>query len=295
MLDTVLGGDSTVGAAFWDAVTALGLPRAGEFAVIATVAVRDHSAEDATPDIEALVAAHPGVEEAWFRLKPRAQLGVVSFRRNRGSALDDLAVKIAARLPVWIGLSSPFPAVAECVKACTQAQVAARACSATRPTIRYNRDVLSVLMASSPDAATTVVSATLGPVLALPPERRELLIETVRTWLRRGQSVSATAAEMHCHRNTVVYHRFSPLCRTDRTISRRQHVAGSGGVGGRGARGNRVDLTPALAPKRKDGLLCFSTVTSPQRGGYRVDRPIRRPQTQRACRSNNPDNEESPR
>ncbi len=146
-------------------------------------------------------------------MKPRAQLGVVSFRRNRGSALDDLAVKIAARLPVWIGLSSPFPAVAECVKACTQAQVAARACSATRPTIRYNRDVLSVLMASSPDAATTVVSATLGPVLALPPERRELLIETVRTWLRRGQSVSATAAEMHCHRNTVNYRlrRFAEL------------------------------------------------------------------------------------
>lgn len=213
MLDTVLGGDSTVGAAFWDAVTALGLPRAGEFAVIAAVAVQDHSAEDATPDIEALVAAHPGVEEAWFRLKPRAQLGVVSFRRNRGSALDDLAVKIAARLPVWIGLSSPFPAVAECGKACTQAQVAARACSATRPTIRYNRDVLSVLMASSPDAATTVVSATLGPVLALPPERRELLIETVRTWLQRGQSVSATAAEMHCHRNTVNYRlrRFAEL------------------------------------------------------------------------------------
>jgi hypothetical protein len=219
MLDTVLGGDSTVGAAFWDAVTALGLPRAGEFAIIAAVAAQERSTEDATPDIEALVAAHPGVEEAWFRLKPRAQLGVVSFRRNCGSALDDLAVKIAARLPVRIGLSGPFTAVTECAKARTQAQVAARASSTTRPTVRYNRDVLPVLMASSPDVAATVVSATLGAILTLPPERRESLIETVRTWLQRGQSVAATAAEMHCHRNTVNYRlrRFAEL--TGRSLS----------------------------------------------------------------------------
>jgi PucR C-terminal helix-turn-helix domain len=213
MLDIVLGGSSSAEGAFWDAVTALGIPRAGDFAVIAAVAPQEHSTEDATPDIDALVAAHPGVEEAWFRLKPRAQLGLVSLRRNRSSNLDGLAGKIAARLAVRIGLSSPFTMVAECAKARAQAQVAARASSATRPTIRYNRDVLSVLMASSPDAATTVVSATLGPVLTLPPERRDPLINTVRTWLQRGQSVAATATEMHCHRNTVNYRlrRFAEL------------------------------------------------------------------------------------
>jgi PucR C-terminal helix-turn-helix domain len=213
MLDTVLGGDSTAGAAFWDAVTALGLPHSGEFAVIAAVTASEHSTEGTTPDIEAIVAAHPGVEEAWFRLKPHAQLGVVSFRRQRSSALDDLAVKVAARLPVRIGLSGLFTMVTDCARARTQAQVAARAAAVGRPTIRYDRDVLSVLMASSPDAATTVVSATLGPVLELPPERREPLTNTVRTWLRHGQSVSATATEMHCHRNTVNYRlrRFAEL------------------------------------------------------------------------------------
>jgi hypothetical protein len=213
MLDTVLSQDSNAGAVFWDAVTALGLPRAGQFAVIAAITAEEYPAGDATPDIEALVAAHAGVEEAWFRLKPRAQLGVVSFRRNRHNTLDDLAARITARLPVRIGLSSPFTAVTECTKARAQAQVAARASSAVRPAIRYNRDVLPVLMASSPDAAATVISATLGPVLELPAERREPIIKTVRTWLQRDQSVSATAAEMHCHRNTVNYRlrRFSEL------------------------------------------------------------------------------------
>jgi hypothetical protein len=219
LLDTVLAEDSSAGAVFWDAVAALGLPPTGQFVVIATVTSEVHSDQDAAPDIEALVAAHASVEEAWFRLKQTTQLGVVSFRRNREAALTDLVARITERIPVRLGVSGPFTAITECTKARAQAQVAARASSATRPTIRYNQDVLPVLMASSPDAAATVVSATLGPVLELPAERREPLIETVRTWLQRGQSVAATAAEMHCHRNTVNYRlrRFSEL--TGRSLS----------------------------------------------------------------------------
>jgi PucR C-terminal helix-turn-helix domain len=213
MLDTVLAEDSSAGAAFWDSVTALGIPHTGQFAVIAAVTAHDHSASDATPDIEALVAADPVVEEAWFRLKPRTQLGVVSFRRTKPSAPDELARKITDRIPVRLGLSSPFTSVTESSRARAQAQVAATASSATRPAIRYDRDVLPVLMASSPDAAATLVAATLGPVLELPPERRVPLIQTVRSWLRHGQSVSATAADLHCHRNTVNYRlrRFAEL------------------------------------------------------------------------------------
>jgi hypothetical protein len=210
MLDTVLNEDSSAGAVFWDAVIALGLPQEGQFSVIVA---QEDSAADATPDIEALVAADPAVEEAWFRLKPHRQLGVVSFRRNRPSAPDDLAARVAANTPVRIGLSTPFTAVAGCARARTQAEVAARASTATRRVVRYNRDVLPVLMASSPDAAATLVSATLGPVLELPPERREPLIDTVRAWVQRGQSVSATAAALQCHRNTVNYRlrRFTEL------------------------------------------------------------------------------------
>jgi hypothetical protein len=213
LLDTVLTTDSSAGAGFWDAVTALGLPEAGQFCVVAAVAADRHPAADASPDIEALIAAHPAVEESWFRLKPHTQIGVVSFRRNRGSAPDELATKITGRIPVHIGLSAPFTAIAECAKARAQAQVAARASSATRPAVRYNRDVLPVLMASSPDAAATLLSTTLGPILELPPERREPLIDTVRAWVQRGQSVSATAAALHCHRNTVNYRlrRFAEL------------------------------------------------------------------------------------
>ena len=65
----------------------------------------------------------------------------------------------------------------------------------------------------SPDATAALVATTLGPVLELPPDRAEPLLTTVHIWLRLGQSVSATAAELHCHRNTVNYRlrRFTEL------------------------------------------------------------------------------------
>lgn len=114
---------------------------------------------------------------------------MVSLRRNRADALDGIASDICADIRVTIGLSSPFTDIADCSKARAQAQVAASACSTGRPTIRYDRDVMAVLLASSPDAAASVVTATLGPVLELPIERREPILTAVYTWLQRGQSV----------------------------------------------------------------------------------------------------------
>lgn len=212
LLDTVLFNESSIGAPFWDAVAALGLPRTGQFTIIAATSA-ELSAQQSPPDIETLISAHSAVYDSWFRLASHAQLGVVSLRPNRSDALDGIASNICADIAVTIGLSSPFTDIADCSKARAQAQVAASASSAGRPTIRYDRDVMAVLLASSPDAAASVVRATLGPVLELPIERREPILTTVYTWLQRGQSVSATADELHCHRNTINYRlrRFAEL------------------------------------------------------------------------------------
>lgn len=213
LLDTILFNESSIGAAFWDAVAALGLPRTGQMTLIAATSAEHTLIGESPPDIETLISARPAVQDAWFRLTSGSQLGVVSLRRNRADALDGIAGTICSDLPVLIGLSSPFTDVADCSKARAQAQVAMAASVTSRPTTRYNRDVLPVLLASSPDAAAAVVAATLGPVLSIPFDRAEPLLATVGTWLRLGQSVSATAEEMHCHRNTVNYRlrRFADL------------------------------------------------------------------------------------
>ncbi|OBH34477.1 hypothetical protein A5692_13015 [Mycobacterium sp. E342] len=212
LLDTVLFNESSIGAAFWDAVAALGLPRTGQLTIISATSA-EPSVEHSPPDIETLISAHPAVQDSWFRLTSHSQLGVVSLRRNRADALDTIAATICTDIPIMIGLSSPFTDVADCSKARAQAQVAMSASSNSRPITRYNRDVIAVLLASSPDAAASVVTTTLGPVLELPAERREPLLTTVDTWLQRGQSVSATADELHCHRNTINYRlrRFAEL------------------------------------------------------------------------------------
>ena len=160
-----------------------------------------------------MISAHPAVQGSWFRLASHSQLGIVALRPNRTEVLDGVAENICADVPILIGLSGPFTTIADCSKARAQAQVAMSACGDARPTARYNRDVLPVLLASSPDAAEAVVTATLGPILQLPSERARPLIETVHRWLRLGQSVSATAEAMHCHRNTVNYRlrRFAEL------------------------------------------------------------------------------------
>ncbi|OBG95197.1 hypothetical protein A5697_24965 [Mycobacterium sp. E3251] len=212
LLDTVLFNESSVGAAFWDAVAALGLPRTGQLTIISATSA-EPSVAHSPPDIETLISANPAVQDSWFRLTSHSQLGVVSLRRNRADALDTIAATICTDIPIMIGLSSPFTDVADCSKARAQAQVAMSASSNSRPSTRYNRDVIAVLLASSPDAAASVVTTTLGPVLELPAERREPLLTTVDTWLQRGQSVSATADELHCHRNTINYRlrRFAEL------------------------------------------------------------------------------------
>lgn len=212
LLDTVLFNESSIGAAFWDAVAALGLPRTGKLSVIAA-ATAAPVAEQSPPDIETLISAHPAVQGSWFRLASQSQVGIVALRPSRADALDSIAENACANVPILIGLSSPFTAIADCSKARAQAQVAMTASTNDRPTTRYNRDVLPVLLASSPDAAEAVVTATLGLVLQLPSERAQPLIATVQSWLRLGQSVAATAEKLHCHRNTVNYRlrRFAEL------------------------------------------------------------------------------------
>ena len=50
-----------------------------------------------------------------------------------------------------------------------------------------------------------MAEAVLGPVLALPAEDRDVVMQTARTWLAAGGSTSTAACELHIHRNTVRY------------------------------------------------------------------------------------------
>jgi len=222
-LDTLLTGDSTLGTIFWDAVALLGIPRDGTFVVLEAVAVnqpQDHAAAPGPPpNLEPLMVSAPLVDNAWLRTGPRSQIGLIRIKDTQTLNLDRALAPALIDPGLRVGISSPFGAVADAGRARAQAHVACSAADAKRRIIRYNRDLLPVLLASAPDAATTIIAETLGAVLELPKDRRHALLHTVHVWLEQDQSVSATATILHCHRNTVNHRlrRFQEL--TDRQLS----------------------------------------------------------------------------
>ncbi|HEY5334647.1 MAG TPA: helix-turn-helix domain-containing protein, partial [Mycobacteriales bacterium] len=60
------------------------------------------------------------------------------------------------------------------------------------------------LLLQSPELTAELVRRRLGPLLELPDAEGRLLLDTLDAWVRTAGSAARTAAEVHCHRNTVI-------------------------------------------------------------------------------------------
>ncbi|MFJ9688140.1 helix-turn-helix domain-containing protein [Streptomyces bacillaris] len=74
----------------------------------------------------------------------------------------------------------------------------------------------AVLVAGAPELSARLLADVFGPLLALAPAERALLVGTLDAWLQCGGSVGRAAARLRCHRNTV----FNRLRRLERLTSR---------------------------------------------------------------------------
>jgi hypothetical protein len=198
-LDAVLEGVPAAGAPFWDAAAHLGIPREGTFVVIE---FGPHG--DDPPDLEGPLRARSSVRDVWVRVGPTTQLGLILLTGPRAD-LDALLKPIATPLGPRVGASAPLQSIEEIGRCVAQARIAHSATTAESPYVRYDHQPLSVLLASAPTAAASLIAQTLSPILGLPDQRRDALLEAVSTWLACGQSVNATATALHVHRNTVNY------------------------------------------------------------------------------------------
>lgn len=61
----------------------------------------------------------------------------------------------------------------------------------------------AALVAAEPELAGRLRHVVLGPVLALAPEDRRVLLTTLGTWLTCRGSTTYAAQRLYCHRNTV--------------------------------------------------------------------------------------------
>jgi len=62
-----------------------------------------------------------------------------------------------------------------------------------------------VLLTGSPEVTALLVRETLGPLLSQPSHQAEVLVATLRALVAHNGSPTHAAADLYCHRNTVIY------------------------------------------------------------------------------------------
>jgi DNA-binding PucR family transcriptional regulator len=90
----------------------------------------------------------------------------------------------------------------------------------TTDIVRLEERLPAALLVSQPELSARLVTDVFGPLLALAPADRALLVRTLEAWLECGGSAGRAAGRLYCHRNTVL-NRLRRLERlTSRSLSR---------------------------------------------------------------------------
>ncbi|MET8713495.1 helix-turn-helix domain-containing protein [Streptomyces sp. NPDC004735] len=90
----------------------------------------------------------------------------------------------------------------------------------TTEIVRLEDRLPTALVVSQPELSARLVADVFGPLLALDPADRALLVRTLEAWLECGGSAGRAAGRLYCHRNTVL-NRLRRLERlTSRSLSR---------------------------------------------------------------------------
>ena len=191
--------DSTGEGSFWEIAQALRLPLAGHFLVVAAEAVE--LGRDPLPRVEPALAALD-ISSVW-RLQPDQSVGVVALRRTAQavSVLGTLSRHALAR----IGVSPVFTHLRQARRGLQLARLALEHQRPGTGVEQFSDNPLSMLVASAPDAALDAARSVLGSLLELRAEDRDLLINTLLTWLDADGSARAAGEALSVHPNTVRY------------------------------------------------------------------------------------------
>jgi hypothetical protein len=197
-LDALLAG-RLEGARLWDCATVLRLPLQATFVVV-VAASSASPADEALPGMGTALAAL-GIGSAW-RVQLDSQSGVVAL--TDAFTVERLCAEVAKRSCGAVGISASYTGLEHAHPALRQAQLA---CAAANPDVsqvlRYEAALVPALVAAAPDVAAALAAAALGPVMAKPAKERDELLDTMRCWYDHGGQISAVAATMYVHRNTV--------------------------------------------------------------------------------------------
>lgn len=200
LLDTLFSGGVVNERAMWDVAQVLDMPHDGVFVVIAAESGEFGSA--LLPGCERALADRR-VGSVW-RHNASYELGIASI----GSAdrLPDVAEVIRGHAKGRVGLSPSFAGLENTPRALRLAHVARASVAIGEPRVASFEDSpLAMLVAAAPEESVDIAHRVLRPVLALPAAERAMLLDTLETWIGSGGSTKRSAAELHCHPNTIRY------------------------------------------------------------------------------------------
>ena len=142
------------------------------------------------------------VVSAW-RLASREALGVLSLpSSDPAAAVSCLEEHSLGR----VGVGPLFADLDAAPQAYYLAGIAARSRGRGDSSVRlFARTPIAMLVAGAPDVAAGVASDVLGPVLTLPEQDRDVLLQTFEVWLDSEGSIPAASKRLYCHANTVRY------------------------------------------------------------------------------------------
>ncbi|MBO1333457.1 CdaR family transcriptional regulator [Streptomyces sp. VRA16 Mangrove soil] len=173
-----------------DVAAELELPERGRYAVVLVAGGR---------------GVLPGGLRAVWHPGPDGQCGIVLLAGRTSAALAAACRESTARTPgLRIGISPAVEGLTAIGAARRLAGTALRICPAAGGTVLLDEDLPAALVAATPVLGRLLADRVLGPLLALPPADRDVLLDTLTVWLDCDGSAQRAATRLYCHRNTVL-------------------------------------------------------------------------------------------
>ncbi|CCG01423.1 PucR family transcriptional regulator [Blastococcus saxobsidens] len=199
VLDGLLDGRGSDPAFVRSAAELLAMPLEGR--LMAAVAL---PGPDGEPGLEtpAETLLKRGLRSVWGA-RSEAQVGVVVLGRSRPADLLAL-LRTAARGPV--GVSDVVVGAAAAGVAYRLAETAVRTLPAgASRVVSIDERLPEALLSNSPEISSRLVGQSLGGLLELPQDEREVLLDTLAAFLASDGSPTRAADALYCHRNTVMH------------------------------------------------------------------------------------------
>ncbi|MFZ3571101.1 PucR family transcriptional regulator [Streptomyces sp. BH097] len=178
-----------------DAATALDLPESGRYAVLIAVGGGRGAPRPTLP----------GAARAVWHTAADTERAIVALG---ALGVDQLTAALREfcrpRPGLRVGVSPAVEGLAAVGGARRFAETALRICPQDGGTVLLDEQLPAALVAAAPALGQLLTDRVLGPLLALPPADRTLLLDTLTAWLDCDGSAQRAAARLYCHRNTVL-------------------------------------------------------------------------------------------